>query len=120
MIVKPSTSKSTHPSQTPPPADSKEILLLVKQKVDLDENLVDVYDEIDISDKDLEDIKACCLSAHPQLEESVSMKERERSYFETWYATGIGEKLMKSFIDFARNGSRLSFSFEIMKAKQYK
>ena len=120
MIVKPSTSKSASPSQTPPPADSKEILLLVKQIVDLDENLVDVYDEIDISDKDLEDIKAFCLYAHPPLEDSASMAERERSYYETWYATGIGEKLMKNFINFARNGSRLSFSFEIMKAKQYK
>ena len=118
MIVKPSTSK---PASTTPPADSKQMLLLAKQKVDLlDENLVDVYDEIDFSDKDLEDIKAFCLTTRPSLEDSTMMRERERSYYETWYATNVGEKLMASFVDFARNGSQLTFSFEIMKAKQYK
>ena len=115
VIVKPSTS-------TTPPADSKQMLVLAEQKVDqlLDENLVDVYDEIDISEKDLEDIKAFCLTSHPQLEDSARMRERERSYYETWYATNVGEKLMASFVDFARNGSKLTYSFEIMKAKQYK
>ena len=86
------------------------MLLLSKQKVDLlDENLVDVYDEIDISDKDLEDIKAFCLTTCPQLEDSATLRERARSYYETWYATNVGEKLMASFADFATNGSQLTF-----------
>ena len=117
MIIKPSTSKSAPTGQ---PTDSKQIILLAKQKVDLDENLVDIYDEIDITDKDLEDIKAFCLPTYPQLEESGAMKKREKSYYETWFATNVGEELMASFVDFARNGSPLSYSFEIMKAKQYK
>ena len=114
VIVKPSTSKATRP------ADSKQIILPPKQKVDLDENLVDIYDETEISDKDLEDIKAFCLTTHPQLEDAATMKARERSFYDTWFATNVGEKLMNSFVDFARNGSQLSYSFEIMKAKQYK
>jgi len=119
VIVKPSTSKSA--PTTTRPTDSKQMILPVNQKVDLDENLVDIYDEIDISDKDLEDIRAFCLATYlPQLEDSATMKERERSYYETWFATNVGEKLMASFVDFARNGSQLSYSFEIMKAKQYK
>ena len=78
MIVKPSTSKT---APTTPPADSKQMLLLSKQKVDLlDENLVDVYDEIDFSEKDLEDIKAFCVTICPQLEDSTMMRERERIY----------------------------------------
>ena len=118
VIVKPSTSKSAPTRKRP--TDSKQIFLLAEQKVDFDENLVDIYDEIDISDKDLEDIRAFCLTTHTRLEDSAAMKERERSYYETWFATKVGEKLMASFVDFARNGSQLSYSFEMMKAKQYK
>ena len=69
MIVKPSASKLGPP---PTPTDSKQMMVLAEQKIDLlDENLVDIFDEIDeISDKDLEDIKAFCLTTtYPQLEE---------------------------------------------------
>ena len=122
VIVKPSASK---PGPPPTPSDSKQMIVLAEQKIDLlDENLVDIFDEIDeISDKDLEDIKAFCLTTtYPQLEECAiaTMNSRERVYYASWYATHIGEKLMTSFVDFARNGSLLSPSFEIMKAKQYK
>ena len=74
--------------------------------------------DVELKDEDFDSIQSLCINF--LVEEAPYMEEKKVLFFNTWGKVNLGEEVMKSYINFAKNRTNLPKTWLGMSGRQFR